>query len=286
MLSFLPPFDVLWRVVAAPVRVAATTLDPTMYPRETIPYRFIGLDGGVSLQDIPKDYQELFFNPDQVGGIVGGLIFHLFEQGADSTTTGTGSTESIDVPAAPLFRLQLFIGDRFTSTNSVLHFRSDMNLRLQFNNIDDFTLTGDLNWWEYVGSLRYSVLTGSIQPYLKGGYGLSWYRLENVSTNLGLIDEPNSKWVRKPGFFENLLPNTWHIGAGLELMAIRGHGGLPGGLDFSLAAEWLYFTNKLGVDATGVAIEELVQLGVSADQLPRERWVGRNVLNLTATISY
>ena len=137
-----------------------------------------------------------------------------------------------------------------------------------------------------MGSLRYSLLTGSIQPYLKGGYGLSWYRVENVATNGQTIDPPDSKWVRQPGFFENLLPNTWHIGAGLELLAIKGYGGLPGGLDFSLAAEWLYFTNKLGVDATGVAVERLIQLGVPAEELPRERWVGRNVINLTATISY
>ena len=286
VISFLPPFDVLWRVVAAPVRVAATTLDPTMYPRETIPYRFIGLDGGVSLQDISTDYQELFFNPDQIDGILIGLITHIVEQGGDSTTVTTGSTQTIDVPAAPLFRLQLFIGDRFTSTNSLLHFRSSMNYGLQFSNIDDFTLSGDLNWWEYVGSLRYSLATGSIQPYLKGGYGLSWYRVENVATNGQTIDVPDSPWVRQPGFFENLLPNTWHIGAGLELLAIKGYGGLPGGLDFSLAAEWLYFTNKLGVDEAGVAVERLIALGVPADELPRERWVGRNVINLTASISY
>lgn len=286
VISFLPPFDVLWRVVAAPVRAAATTLDPTMYPRETIPYRFIGLDGGVSLQDVPNDYQELFFNSDQINGILIGLVTHIFEQGGDSTTVTTGSTQTIDVPAAPLFRLQLFIGDRFTSTNSVLHFRSTMNYGLQFSDIEDFTLTGDLNWWEYVGSLRYSLATGSIQPYLKGGYGLSWYRVENVATNGQTIDVPDSKWVRQPGFFENLLPNTWHIGAGLELLAIKGYGGIPGGLDFSLAAEWLYFTNKLGVDEAGVAVEELIALGVPAEELPRERWVGRNVINLTATISY
>jgi len=286
VISFLPPFDVLWRVVAAPVRAVATPLDPTMYPRETIPYRFIGLDGGVSLQDIPTDYQELFFNEKQINGILSGLLFHLVLEGADSTTVVTGSTQTIDVPAAPLFRLQFFIGDRFTSTNSVLHFRSKMTYGLQFSDIDDFTLTGDLNWWEYVGSLRYSLLTGSIQPYLKGGYGLSWYRVEDVATDLGPIDEPDSEWVRQPGFFDNLLPNTWHIGAGLELLTIKGYGGLPGGLDFSLAAEWLYFTNKLGVNETGVPVEELIQLGVPADELPRERWIGRNVLNLTATISY
>jgi hypothetical protein len=257
-----------------------------MYPSETIPFRFIGLDAGVSLQDVPSDYQELFYNPNQIEGILVGLVQHLLAQGVDSTTAATSSTESIESVAAPLFRIQLFLGGKFTSTNSLIHFRSQLTNVARFNNLDDFTLSGELNWWEYTGSLRYSVLTGSIQPYIKGGYGLSWYRLEKVSTNGQRIDVPNSKWVRKPGFFENLLPNTWHVGAGLELLTIKGYGGVPGGLDFSLSGEWLYFTNKLGLDQTGVAIEEIIRLGLSADQIPRERWIGRNVFNLTATLSY
>jgi hypothetical protein len=286
LISFLPPFDLVWRVAAAPVRLVLSDLDPTMYPSETIPFRFVGLDAGVSLQDVPSDYQELFYNPNQINGILLGLVQHLVEQGLDSTTAATSSTESIESVAAPLFRIQLFLGGKFTSTNSLIHFRTRLTSVAHFNNIDDFTLSGQLNWWEYVGSLRYGVLTGSIQPYVKAGYGLSWYRLENVSTNGQPIDVPNSKWVRKPSFFDNLLPNTWHIGAGLELLTIKGYGGVPGGLDFSLSGEWLYFTNKLGLDQTGVAIEEIIRLGLSADQIPRERWIGRNVFNLTATLSY
>jgi hypothetical protein len=259
-----------------------------MYPRETIPFRFVGLDGGVVMEDIPIEYEELLYNPDQMEGLVIGLVDHLITAGADSTTVSTGDFESIESVTAPLFRIQLFIGDHFTSTNSLVHFRTRVTSGIQFNNISDYTITADLNWWEYTGSLRYSLLTGSIQPYAKAGYGLSWYRMEDVATNGTPIAVPNSKWVRQPSVFpfDNLLPNTWHIGAGLELIAIRGYGGLPGGLDLSLAAEWLYFTNKLGVDATGVAVEELIRLGVPADELPRERWIGRNVVNLTVTISY
>lgn len=187
---------------------------------------------------------------------------------------------------APLFRVQLFIGSRLTSTNSLVHFRSVLSKVLELSNIEDFALTGELNWWEYTGSLRYSALTGSIRPYLRAGYGLSWYRLENVSANGRPIDVPNSRWVRQPKFLDNVLPNTWHVGAGLELLTIEGYGGLPGGLDLGLSAEWLYLTNKLGVEETGVAIEEIIRLGVAAEELPRERWIGRNVVNLTATISY
>ena len=286
VLTFLPPFDVVWRVVAAPFRALFTSLEPTMYPRETIPSRFVGLDAGVSLQHPGDEYQELFLNPDQIGDVVGGILVHLIEQGADSTTVVTDGVQTTERKVVPLFRLQLFVGEKISSVNTLFHFRSRMETRYEFSNIDDFSISGDLNWWEYQGSLKYNLLTGGVRPYGKGGYGLSWYRVENVSSTAGEFTVPNSPWVRKPGFIENLLPNTWHVGAGLELIALRGSGGLPGGIDVSLSAEWQYLTNKLGVEQVGAAVEELIRLGVSVDDLPRERWVGRNVWSFVATVSF
>jgi hypothetical protein len=287
VISFLPPFDILWRLVAAPVRAATGSLDYMLYPGETIPFRFVGLNAGVTIQNLPDDYLDLLYNEEQFPEIIGGLLGHLVVQGADSTTVATGDVGEIETVVAPLFQLELYIG-KFVSTNALIHYRAALNNTTTFNNIDDFQIAADLNWWEYAGSLRYSFLTGAIQPYAKGGYGLSWYRLENVTTVGVPIPTPESDWVRQPSVFpfENLLPNTWHIGAGLELIAVRGYGGLPAGIDFSLSAEWQYYTNKLGLDTTGIPIEELIQLGVSAEDLPRERWVGRNVFNITATFSY
>jgi hypothetical protein len=159
---------------------------------------------------------------------------------------------------------------------------------LTFSNIAPFEATADLNLWEYAGSLRYSLNDRRVQPFLKGGYGLTWYRLERFSTNGVSLDEPESDWVRRPSLvkLDNLLPNTWHFGAGVELLATQNVGSLPGGLDVSLTAEWLHFTNKLGLDKLGLDIEDLVLLGVVADDLPRERWVGRNTFNLAATLSF
>lgn len=285
-LTFLPPFDIAWRIVAAPVRSLFQELEPTFYPRETIPLRFVGLEGGVSHNQSPNDYQELFSNPAQIDGIIGGIVDHLAEQGADSTTVLTSSSERTEPVSAPLLRVQLFIGDRISTTNSLVHFRSDLENRLQFNNIDDLTLNGELNWWEYTGSLRYSLLTGALRPYLKGGYGLSWYRLEDVAIGGELLDAPNSPWIRKPGFIKNVLPNTWHVGGGLELLTLKGFGGLPGGLDLALSAEWLRYTNKIGLDAAGLPLPELILLGFTVDDLPRERWIGRTVTNLTVSVSY
>ena len=286
VLSFLPPFDLLWRLVAAPFRALLGDLDPTLYPQESIPFRFVGLNGGVTVQDIPDDYFQLLLNPEQLDGILIRLVEYLIENGADSTTAVLSSTGFADDAVTPLFQVQLFIGDRFSTTNTIRRSRSKLGSTIEFSGIDDpFVLDSELNLWEYYGSLRYSVLTGGIQPYFKGGYGLSWYRMENTTTNGVLLEQPNSPWVRKPSLvpLENLLPNTWHVGFGLELIAIKSYARPPRGIDASLTAEWLYFTNKLGLDISGVGIEELIGLGVPAEDLPRERWVGRNTFNFVLT---
>ncbi len=56
-------------------------------------------------------------------------------------------------------------------------------------------------------------------------------------------------------------------------------------LDIGLTAEWLYLTNKLGLDFTGVDLEELVGL-VPVEDLPKERWVGRHHFNFLLTFSF
>jgi hypothetical protein len=37
-------------------------------------------------------------------------------------------------------------------------------------------VTGDLKISEYVGSWRFNLLRGQFQPFVKGGYGVSFYR--------------------------------------------------------------------------------------------------------------
>ncbi|MCL7976141.1 MAG: hypothetical protein M8863_02430, partial [marine benthic group bacterium] len=86
--------------------------------------------------------------------------------------------------------------------------------------------------------------------------------------------------------FDNLLPNTWHAGAGLEWLVLKNYAVPPRGLDLSVRIEWTWYTNKLGLDTGDLPLETLVDLGVSADQLPRDRWVGRTELRLGATLSF
>lgn len=43
------------------------------------------------------------------------------------------------------------------------------------------TLAANLQMWEYTGSLRYNLATEGFQPFIKAGYGLSWYRLTDTA---------------------------------------------------------------------------------------------------------
>ena len=110
--------------------------------------------------------------------------------------------------------------------------------------------------WEYTGSFRYNLKTGGFQPFIKLGYGLSWYRLEETEANGEPLANPNSPWVRRPQLkgLKNLFPNTWHGGLGVEWLPIRSSAPIPRGIDIGLEAEFTLFTHGLGLsDVTGLA---------------------------------
>jgi hypothetical protein len=46
--AVLPPFDLVWRVVAAPVREVLGSQDPIFQTREHIPYRVLSVASGLS----------------------------------------------------------------------------------------------------------------------------------------------------------------------------------------------------------------------------------------------
>jgi len=84
---------------------------------------------------------------------------------------------------------------------------------------------------------------GALQPFVKAGYGLSWYRLTGATFNGQLLGDGSSRWVRRPGLFHNLLPNTWHVGGGLEFIPLRG----VGGVDLGFRGDLTVFSHNLGL---------------------------------------
>lgn len=287
-IAMFPPIDFLWRIVAAPVRAITGSNDPTFYPADDVPFRFFGLTGGYSHMNLPNDYLDLLFNGPQFDAIIGSLLAYIVINGSE-TTTAISEEEFVDDPNAFFLQGSFYVGDRFVSSGMLRHSRSDLGFDVGFDDIaDPFTVRGELNFWEYAGSFRYDLTGGDIRLYPQAGYGLSWYRIENVTTVGVPIDPEDSPWVRQPSVFpfENLLPNTWHAGVGAEWLILKSYANPPKGIDVSILGEWTWYTNNLGLDVTDLDLELLVLLGTTAANLPSDRWISRTEWKLGLTVSF
>jgi hypothetical protein len=285
-IAMFPPIDFLWRVIAAPIRAATQNQDPTFYPVERLPLRYVGLEVGYSHMNYPvDDYGELLGNKDQFVELLVRMLTYPEANGGEPEAPTT-LTEIVEPGQSAFFLVSLYIGDHFVTENSLRHSRSDIGLTATYADLPPLDFRGDLNFWEYAGSFRYDLTSGAFRVFPKAGYGLSWYRIEDLAANGELFDNPDSEWIRKPGFFENLLPNTWNVGAGFEWIVIRNYATPPKGIDFSLRADFTWYTNRLGLELEDIPLELLVALGYRAEDLPRNRWVWRNEFRIGGTISF
>ena len=94
-------------------------------------------------------------------------------------------------------------------------------------------------------------------------------------------------WVRQPwrnpdgtkNAFNNLWPNTLHIGAGIELIPVTSRAPIPRGIDVSLLLDYTHYRHALGVRNT------LVE-GVSFEGNETDATITRNVLSLLLTLGF
>ena len=252
---------------------------PTFYTKEKIPFRFIGFAGGVSYQFLPEEYFALMFHPEQYYDIYSDVI--EIDPALDSVSTNT----TIDVrPAiAPRIGVNFYLGKHFVTENTLRHSRSEIGVDISLTNRPNpYKLRADLNFWEYVGSLRYNLSTSDFQFYLKAGYGISFYRIENITGDGEKIAHPDTPWARRPTWHKlyNLIPNTWHFGYGIEFVPFKNYGSFPKSLDVGIRLEWLWFNNKLGLD-----FGDILQFGdfkLGLDDIT----ITRSAINLLLTISF
>lgn len=277
----LPPLDFLWKIAAYPFRAVLKKQRRVYYPKEGIPERFFGAGVSATFQKLPDEYKALSFNERQFDEFFGQILFHFLINGFDSTTVVTGMNEFQSQPVFPSYHIFFYIGSKFTSENMIRNFRTSYGFTAQFNNIPDYTYSADINFWEYAGSIRYNLTSAKLKPFIKAGYGLSWYRLENVRANGRLFETAKSDWIRKPSLspLKNLLPNTWHVGGGLEFLFIKNAAPFPRGVDLSVRAEYVLFYNKLGLDLSQIPLEKLGLVFSKLGDVPdRETTVRHNLL--------
>ncbi|MBN2018021.1 MAG: hypothetical protein JW794_07845 [Candidatus Cloacimonetes bacterium] len=279
LLSNVPPFDFIWRVAAAPFRATLKKSIPTFYTKEKIPFRFIGFNGGVAYQFLPEEYFALIFHPEQYYEIYSKVI--ELDPALDSVSTNI----DIEVKPAvsPRMGVNFYLGKYFVTENTIRHSRSEIAIDISLTNRPEpFKLRTDLNFWEYVGSMRYNITTKDLQFYVKAGYGISFYRIENIEGDGEKIEHPDTPWVRRPTWHKlyNLLPNTWHIGYGIEYIPFKNYGSFPKSIDIGIRLEWLYFTNKLGLDFGDIL--EFGDFKLGLDDIT----VSRSAINLLLSISF
>ncbi len=80
-------------------------------------------------------------------------------------------------------------------------------------------MRGTLRLYELTGSVRQSFGWGLFQPFVRGGYGWNWYRVENLTLNDMPLPSRQTPIFHKPSF--PFVPNTWHAGLGMELFFKR-----------------------------------------------------------------
>ena len=278
----LPPLDFLTRIATYPVKLAFGERDPVYYPKEEVPFRFFGLSSGVSIQVYDDDFSSLALNPVQYDEFILRIVEHLVVNGFDSTTTVVGGGDFKSGSTAPFFQIAFYVGRRFTSENTVRNMRPSFGVTADFNNIPSYTYSAELNFWEYIGSLRYSLSTSRVQPFLKAGYGWCWYRLENAQANGAPFYTAESEWI-KPN---SIWPNVWHLGLGIEVIPWKRVGKFPGGAEVAFRFEYGWYSQDLGLDLSSVPLDKLNLVFDTLGDVPGTERVSRNDFIFGFTLSF
>jgi len=234
-LTILPPFDVVFRVLGAPVALLAEE-PPTFFDVALIPFRFAGLSIGYIAQDMDEGFLDLFLNERQLPE----LIDRLTDGGGigEASFFDTGSTTD---PFRGLSAgISFFVGRRFVSENALAFTSGDLGLDLA-DKADQgvHSVTGRVGMIDYAGSLRWNFLTGSLQPFAKLGYGWAWYGLKDV----GVDGEPLTL-----SDSDTISTFVWHWGLGIEWVPILSYAPPPRGIDVGLRLDFSNFHHALGLD--------------------------------------
>jgi hypothetical protein len=278
----LPPLDFISRIVAYPFRLALSRRDPVYYPREGLPYRFVGLSSGISIQTFDEDFNTLSLNAEHRQEFTSRILIHYLVNEADSATTLVGGGDYMDSATGSFVQLPFYIGERFTSENTIRNTRTSFGVDAEFSDIPSYRYSADINYWEYSGSLRYSLTRSALHPFVKAGYGWSWYRVENARANGVPFEPADSEWFGP----DSVWPNVWHYGLGAEFVPFRRVGTDSGGIEVAVRLEYVRYTQILGLDLSEVALDELSVLFNTLADVPNAERVHRNDLTVGLVITF
>ena len=274
LFTTLPPFGVFYKGIVRPIGAALGKKMPVVYVSQApSQFRAVGIGLGVSTQLINPDSWSLLYTDPR---LFNPILDRIKAAGITSYTAASFGRNAV----APQLDIQFYLSSHFTAENLLRHSRSTLG----FDNADAdsvgggaFPVQGTLNFWEYAGTIRYSVLTHAIQPYAKLGYGLSWYRLEDITTDGEPLTPSDGPWIHQPSILRpgTFLPDEWTFGLGVELVAFANPIPLttPG---LSVILDYSVYYHPLGIP-----VQSQAEIGLGSPPLVR-----RPVLSLTAVSSW
>lgn len=265
LLTTMPPLDVSWRTIS---RISKLP-NPIFYFGDYIPYRFLSwVLLGVRYMSVDPIFLRIAMNPTQLDDLDYRWMNAVHYGGP---LVGNWML-SVKNPAMFHGAITLHLGERFVSQNSLHRGKPTIIYGRRLRDIGRvFQISANLDFWEYSGSLRYNLTTGSFMVFAKGGYGLSCYRLENVSTDGVPLPQSDSPWFNLPNLRRpsTLLPNTLHFGGGVEWVPFRNLN-RP---EFGIQVEALVYTHYLGTDFETVLLtssgREFSRMGAASPLVTR-----------------
>jgi hypothetical protein len=250
-----PPLDLIWRTAALPVRAAVGSHEPTFLPANAPLARKVSLEGGPMLTNLGDNLVALFFSREQFPEIVARWAEKLPPGATDLKVTS-----HFGWVGTPVYSLVFHLSRHFSTESSVIDYRAPVGFDLTSPQLTQpVKTTGTLRQFEYHGTLRFNLTTGSFQPYVAYGHGITWFRLENVAVDGVPLSQPTSPLFRPPGRWSNLGFNETVLGAGADWSGVRfAH------TWFGVKANYAWIRNALGLQRA-VAIDPLPAVGPILD---------------------
>jgi hypothetical protein len=149
---------------------------------------------------------------------------------AESQETPSASTfaGSVAVSASQRYWLNVFYGRRLSVENTLTLSRMDLSGAYIDDGTSALDLVGQLHWRELTSGFRlnaFSTNDDGVQYYSRAGWGYTWYELRDLTIG-GESANPRFDGGYPPSLFPSSRwwPNTWYLGAGLELFRPKRHG--------------------------------------------------------------
>ncbi len=122
----------------------------------------------------------------------------------------------------PVYSIVFHLSPRFSTESSIINYRAPVGFDFTSPQMAEPIRTrGNFEQFEYHGAFRFNLMTGAIQPYVKYGHGITWYRLEDVSVDGVPLSDPTSPKFRPAGSWQNFGFNEMIVGGGVDWSQLR-----------------------------------------------------------------